>query len=112
MSHSKNFHIQTQYNGREMSSGKPRVLVADGSMLTRPCIISIAVYSMGIPTVCSNTGDVWASQYTNSKTFTNKSKHVDVAYVHGEATSKLINNHQFKKMTEISNETFGSKWRP
>ncbi|BFZ13860.1 hypothetical protein BsWGS_16899 [Bradybaena similaris] len=40
------------------------------------------------------------------KTLTNKSKHLDVAYVRGEGTSKLINNPRFKKMTEVTNGVF------
>lgn len=42
----------------------------------------------------------------HNKTLTSKSKHVDVAYVHGEGASKLINNPRFKKMTEVSNNVF------
>lgn len=41
------------------------------------------------------------------KTLTKKSKHVDVTYVPGEGTPKLINSHLFKKMTDVTSEVFG-----
>lgn len=42
----------------------------------------------------------------HGKTLTKKLKHVDVACVRGEGTPKLINNHLFKKMTDVTSEVF------
>ncbi|BFZ20032.1 hypothetical protein BsWGS_23071 [Bradybaena similaris] len=40
------------------------------------------------------------------KTLTNKDKHVDVAYVDGAGTNKLINNPLFKKMVEVGKDVY------
>ncbi|BFZ06709.1 hypothetical protein BsWGS_09748 [Bradybaena similaris] len=40
------------------------------------------------------------------KTLTNKAKHVNVAYAHGNKTGKLVNNPRFKKMHEIAPDIY------
>lgn len=44
-----------------------------------------------------------------SKTMTNKAKHVDWTYIRGDKTSKLVNEPQFKKMSEIADDL--CEWR-
>ncbi|BFZ03070.1 hypothetical protein BsWGS_06109 [Bradybaena similaris] len=40
------------------------------------------------------------------KTLTNKAKHVNVAYAHGDKTGKLVNNPRFRKMHEIAPDIY------